>query len=250
MWLTYSVTQAAVCWRDFASARCWAGLSVGTWAGQLATYLATATPRHPAARMARATAIALVAIRDRRARPPAAGLGPAARPDVTSGTGLTLRPGSTAGPGWLTGSGRTTRLAAGAATPLSAGADAIAGGTDSARSWSCRGWALSRLVLSRLVLSWPVLSRLVLWCRPGSLGADRPCMRCRSLSDSAGDADEACLACAAPRKRCGSCSLRSSSPMWNPSLGAHTGRCGPHGIAEHRIGASSSKSARNVMATT
>jgi hypothetical protein len=62
---------------------------------------------------------------------PAAGPRPAARSGVT---GMTLRSGSTAGSGWLTGSGLTVRLAAGAATLLSADADAIAGPADSARS--------------------------------------------------------------------------------------------------------------------
>jgi hypothetical protein len=98
---------------------------------------------------ARTTAIALVTIRGRRVDPPAAGLGPAARADAPAAglgpaarsgwTGLALRSGFTAGSGWLTGSGRAARLAAAGATPLSAGADAIAHRTDSARFWPCRG---------------------------------------------------------------------------------------------------------------
>ena len=99
---------------------------------------------------------------------PAAGLGPAARSGVTFWAGLTLRSGSTAGSGWLTGSGLTAPLAAGAATPLSAGADAIAGPRPARPAG-----LLARLALARLALARLALARLALSRRPGPLGADR-----------------------------------------------------------------------------
>src|SRR5271155_421607 len=81
VWLTWPETQAAAIW----SVRAWAGVRAGVWlpvpVAQPVMYLATATPKDPAAMRTSAAAIAPVRAPGRR--PP--GLPAAARP-VTGAT--------------------------------------------------------------------------------------------------------------------------------------------------------------------
>ena len=81
MWLTCSETQAAARWSSYASAGVRAGLTLPAPGAQPVMYLATATPKDPAAM--RTSAAAIAPVRAPRRRPPV--LRPAGRP-VTGAT--------------------------------------------------------------------------------------------------------------------------------------------------------------------